>query len=138
MPGDRIRNPEDRESPPVEALPAALVAAARLDEIEGSGLSNLTNSHAVGQWHYHYRQSGSLMQTGGLFSGDLSGWHTYTVHWTRADITWYVDGVQVERVAGLPIVSIPMIAVFDYNNAAEGGQFVAGGELLIDYLRVWH
>ena len=101
------------------------------------GLSDHTNSNAVGQRHYHYWQNGSLTQTGGPLDGDLSGWHTYTVHWTSADITWYVDGVQAARVTGLPMASVPMLMVFDYNNAKWGGQYVAGDELLLDYLRIW-
>ena len=83
-------------------------------------------------------------------NSDISQWHTYAIDWTPNAITWFVDGVQYQRVTKWQYVgsSSPLVWVFDHEfyvilNLAMGGNFVGGpsdpalktANLNIDYVR---
>ena len=83
---------------------------------------------------------------------DLTGWHTYAIDWTPNSVTWYVDGVQYNKVTKAEYVgsSSPAVWVFDHEfyiilNLAMGGNFVGGptdetldaANLTFDYVRYY-
>lgn len=99
-------------------------ADGEIDILEGQ------RGHAT--WSYHYVDaSGSNALQTGTPSGNWCGTHTYSASWQDSSITMSWDGRQVGRVSssqiGVPIVSDPMYAIFDYGASPVYGGPTAGG-----------
>lgn len=64
-----------------------------------------------------------------------SGWHTFGLYWTKTQLTWYYDGVQVYSTkTGVPQQSMYLIANLADDDATPGG---CTGSLLIKSVKVW-
>ena len=102
-------------------------------------------------WGTVHGPNGSIGTTTTLDT-DLTGWHTYAIDWTPNSVTWYVDGVQYNKVTKAEYVgsSSPAVWVFDHEfyiilNLAMGGNFVGGptdetldaANLTFDYVRYY-
>ncbi|MFM6963500.1 MAG: family 16 glycosylhydrolase [Micrococcales bacterium] len=102
-------------------------------------------------WGTVHGPNGDIGTTKSLAT-DISQWHTYAIDWTPNSITWFVDGVQYQRVTKWDYVgaSSPAVWVFDHEfyvilNLAMGGNFVGGptdpalktANLNIDYVRFY-
>lgn len=76
--------------------------------------------------------------------GDLSkGWHTFRVYWTKTQVTWFIDGVQVfTSKTGVPQQA--MYLIMNLADVAAGTSAGAGtgpgictGDLMVKSVKVW-
>ena len=92
--------------------------------------------------HYHFSRRGDFgtQHTGPDFTED---WHTFAVSWQPDSITWYVDGVEQNRLANPAIIAAePMYLVA---NLQVGGSWPGNPDATtpfpatyeIDYIRAW-
>jgi beta-glucanase (GH16 family) len=68
------------------------------------------------------------------------GFHTYGVLWTRTDLTWYIDGVEVFHTAtpadmGKPMYMIVNLALGGWGGDINDGQLPA--QMKVDYIRAY-
>lgn len=77
------------------------------------------------------RQGGEVSTPG--LSG--SGWHSFTLYWTKTRITWYYDGHQLmTTTTGIPKQSMYFIANLASYDATPG---TCSGSLQIKSVKVW-
>jgi beta-glucanase (GH16 family) len=76
-------------------------------------------------------RQGGVVSTPGL----ASGWHTFTLYWTKSRLSWYYDGVQVfSTTTGVPQQSMYLIAnLADYDTSAG----TCSGQFSIKSVQVW-
>ncbi len=113
--------------------PALWLAAANrkstpeIDMLESWGVSQLTGSF--------FHAANSRART--TYSPNLTrGWHTYSLSWTRAKLTFYVDSRTVLTVTK----DVPRQQMFFLANIAEYQPAKAGdctGQMLIKSVKVW-
>jgi beta-glucanase (GH16 family) len=74
---------------------------------------------------------------------DLSaGMHTYGLNWGPDQITWYIDGKEVQRTATPGDMHKPMYLLMTLETGTNGSWWGntddnASGSLKVDYVRVW-
>lgn len=106
-------------------------------------MENLGHQPNVVYMTYHWGSESNHQQSGINYTGpDYSAdFHTFGVEWTSSAITWYVDGVQRNRVTS----SITTGKMYILANLAVGGSWpgspdsstVFPAQLEIDYIRVY-
>jgi hypothetical protein len=86
--------------------------------------------------HFHspgFAPGGTL---GGCDPGIRPGWHTIASNWEPGSVTWYYDGVEVDRV-NQGVTSAPMYLVL-LNTVSQKGRDVSRPDTLrVAYVRVW-
>jgi serralysin len=76
-------------------------------------------------------RQGGLVTTPNL----LTGWHTFSVYWTKSSLRWYYDGHQVAATTtAIPQQSMYFIANLAVYDATPGG---CSGTLQIKSVKVW-
>jgi beta-glucanase (GH16 family) len=85
---------------------------------------------------YLHPMSG-IRQGGTVSTPNLSsGWHTFTLYWTKSRITWYYDGHQLlTTTTGVPQQSMYFIANLAVTSASSSGSCT--GTLQIKSVKVW-
>ncbi len=104
-------------------------ADGEIDILEGQ------RGHATWSYHYVDASGNNALQTGKP-SGNWCGTHTYSASWQGSSITISWDGTQVGQITskeiGVPIVSDPMYAIFDYGaSPVYGGPTGAGASMRV-------
>lgn len=91
--------------------------------------------------HWRDPSGEHVFDTQGLEGPDFSeAFHTFAIHWTAEEITWYVDGVEAAR----ELEGIPHEPMFMLINLAVGGEWPGypdettpfPSEMEVDYVRV--
>jgi beta-glucanase (GH16 family) len=104
-------------------------------EVVGDKRVTFTTAHwkDANQQHQHQGSSALTVDT-------ADGFHTYGALWTGTDITWYIDGAEVARMAtpaGMdkPMYLIANLALGGWGGAVNASHFPA--EMKIDYIRAY-
>lgn len=64
-----------------------------------------------------------------------TGWHTFTLYWTKSRLSWYYDGYRMlSTTSGIPRQAMYFIANLAVYNAGRGG---CSGSLDIKSVKVW-
>jgi len=118
-------------------LPANGGAPTELDVMEQvGGSTTFQTAHYAGA-------SGAATQTGftSYTPTDSTGFNTYGVLWTKASLTWYVNGVEVATMATPAGMDTPMYMLVDL---AIGGNWpgtppagFTSAQLKVDYVRAY-
>jgi serralysin len=89
----------------------------------------------------HSATGGHTMDQGVEFIPETTdGMHSYGVLWTRTDLTWYVDGVEVFHAATPADMNKPMYMIANLALGGWGGGVAPGqlpAEMKIDYVRAY-
>ncbi len=60
----------------------------------------------------------TLSMGDGLIDTDMTGWHTYSLHWRREVALFQMDGKEVYQVANPPMLPLGFVAWMDNNCAS--------------------
>jgi beta-glucanase (GH16 family) len=68
----------------------------------------------------------------------FDGWHTYSINWTRSQLTWYIDGQPILTVnQHVPQQKMYFIAdLADYERTALGAS-ACDGTMLVRSIKIW-
>jgi len=90
----------------------------------------------------HSGASGAHTMSQGLafIPNTASGFHTYGVLWTKTDLSWYVDGVEVFHTAtpadmNKPMYMIANLALGGWGGTIDNGQLPA--QMNVDYIHAY-
>lgn len=91
-------------------------------------------------FNYHYVQNGNKqigVKPYGQWQGDMSGWHTFGLHWTADKLQTYVDGQPGPSYTNSTLITRATNYIL-FNFALEKGDAPPSGQqFLVDYVRVW-
>lgn len=84
-------------------------------------------------------------QIGTSSTGDFSQWHTFTVEWTAAKITYYLDGVQEYTTSQAGAIPAGPLDVVLQNDIGAAGHYIPGKDantpaqvaLHVDWVKVY-
>jgi len=90
----------------------------------------------------HSNATGSHTSSGGVsFTPDTAdGYHTYGVLWSKTDLAWFVDGVEVFHTATPADMNKPMYMIANLALGGWGGELDTGqlpAQFKIDYIRAY-
>ena len=86
--------------------------------------------------HFHspgYAPGGNL---GGCDPGVTPGWHTIASNWEPGSVTWYYDGIEVDKITK-GVTSAPMYLVLLYTASSKGRSVATADSMRVAYVRVW-
>lgn len=110
-------------------------------EIDFAELTGNNVNYWSGNYHYSdqngQHQAANNSWIGPDFTAD---YHVFGCDWKPGEIIWYVDGVERARFTSSFVASEPMYLMFTLSLGGVQGSpdpTWTGGEMLIDYVRVW-
>jgi beta-glucanase (GH16 family) len=83
----------------------------------------------------NYHSSAGNFESG-LFSTPYTEWHVFGVLWTPMSVTYYYDGVQVQRFT-TGIASAPNYLVLQNAMGLWGSPTLVSTDMMVDYVHVY-